>query len=867
MTYSYRFALVLTSVALGMAACGGGGDNFPDANNTDADRTDAATVDTTAPETVIDTPPASPNNLATVHISFSATDDAIPLDVTFACTLDGTPVTPCASPIDLAISADGDHTFTVAATDHAGNTDATPATATWTTDLTPPDTTLTDMPPALDNAADVQFSFTATEAGTFECSLDGGAYAACATMHDVTGLPNGAHTFDVRAIDAVGNVDPTPAHWDWSIDLSTPNTVIDSGPVGSVQATTAVFTFSSPNAGAGATFDCALDAAALAPCGSTSTITYTGLAEGDHTFTVRVTNMAGTPDPTPEQQGWNVDHTAPVVTITSGPTGVTNDSTPSFDFTATGNPTTVECKIDTGAFAACTSPFSMALADGAHTLTVRATDAAGNVGTDAQAFSIDTGLPDTTIVTGPASPTSTTTAAFTFTSTEAGTFECALDGAAFAACATPKSYASLIDGMHTLLVRAKDTAGNLDATPASYAWTVDTIAPDTTIATKPTDPSTVATATFTYTSNETAVTYECKLDGAAFAACPTSNPTYSGLAEGSHTFQVRARDGANNVDATPASYTWLVDTLAPTTTIVTKPSDPSNVATATFTYTSNESGATFECALDGAAFAACPASNPTYSGLAEGSHTFQVRARDAANNVDASPATYTWTVDTIAPDTTIGAKPTDPSNVATATFTYTSSEAAVTYECKLDGAAFVACPTSNPTYSGLAEGSHTFQVRARDAANNVDASPATYTWLVDTLAPTTTIVTKPTDPSTVATASFTYTSNESGVTFECALDGAAFASCPTGNPNYSGLAEGSHTFQVRARDAANNVDASPATYTWKVDTVPPDTTIGAKPTDPSNVATASFTYTSNESGVTFECALDGAAFASCPTTN
>jgi hypothetical protein len=70
----------------------------------------------------------------------------------------------------------------------------------------------------------------------------------------------------------------------------------------------------------------------------------------------------------------------PAATITSGPSGVTNDSTPRFTFTSDEPGSTFECKIDASAFQSCASPHTLApLADGAHTFRVRATDAPGNV--------------------------------------------------------------------------------------------------------------------------------------------------------------------------------------------------------------------------------------------------------------------------------------------------------------------------------------------------------------------------------------------------------------------------------------------------------------------------------------------------------
>jgi hypothetical protein len=362
-----------------------------------------------------------------------------------------------------------------------------------------------------------------------------------------------------------------------------------------------------------------------------------------------------------------------------------------------------------------------------HMFEVRALDAAGNVDpTPAQrSWSIDTTSPNTTITSGPAVVTNDTTATLAFTATEAAAFQCTLDGAAYSACTSPASFAALSNGSHSFSVYSVDAAGNADASPATWSWVIDTVAPETSLTGAPSGAVASTSATLAFTSPDSSATFECRLDGAAYATC-ASPVALSALAQGAHSFEVRAKDAAGNADASPAVASWIVDTVEPDTSITSAPPAAANTTTASFAFSASEA-ATFECKLDAGAWASCT-SPKSYTGLSQASHTFQVRARDVTGNYDPTPASVAWTVDTTAPNTTITGGPTGNNNPNTATFTFTSSEAG-TFECKLDTGAYAAC-ASPTTFSGLAKGSHTFSVRSVDAAGNVDNSPATRNWSV-----------------------------------------------------------------------------------------------------------------------------------------
>ncbi len=811
------------------------------------------TVDFTAPETIVTSGPAAVSPFTSATFTMQASEAG----ASFECALDGAPWAPCSTPITFTGLADGAHSFSVRAVDAAQNADGSPSVFTWVVDTVSPDTTIESSPAALTSQADATFAFSGTESvQTFECRLDGSAFAACASPVTYTGLAEGSHTFEVRAVDAAGNVDPQPASWTWSIDTVAPDATITSGPSGAVASSSASFAFS---AEAGASFECRLDSAAFTVCSSPAT--YTGLAEGSHTFEVRAVDAAGNVDPLPASRTWVVDTVAPDATIISAPSGAVASSSASIAFSAEAG-ASFECRLDNATFAACGSPVTYTgLAEGSHTFEVRAVDAAGNVDPQpaSRTWMVDTMAPDAAITSGPSGAVASSSASIAFASEADASFECRLDGAAFAACSSPITYTGLAEGSHAFEVRAIDAAGNVDASPASRTWSVDTLVPDTTITSGPSGAVASSSASIAFAS-EAGASFECRLDGAAFAPC-SSPITYSALAEGSHTFEVRASDAAGNVDASPASRTWSVDTLAPDTTITGGPAGVVSSTSAGFSYGATEA-ATFECRLDGAAFAACAADGTSFDGLTQGAHTFEVRATDAVGNTDPTPASHSWTVDSLPPETSIVSGPPAISASASATFTV-STETGATLQCSLDGAAYAAC-ASPVTYGALAQGAHSFSVRAVDGAGNVDATPATASWTVDTIAPDTLVTSAPSALTSVGNAAFTFISDEPGIRFECALDGAAFAAC-TSPTTYSALGEGLHTFRVRAVDAADTPDPTPAQHQWTVDFTAPETLVTSGPAAVSPFTSATFTLQASEPGATFECALDGAPWTPCST--
>jgi hypothetical protein len=300
--------------------------------------------------------------------------------------------------------------------------------------------------------------------------------------------------------------------------------------------------------------------------------------EGQHTLVAQAIDWANGTQTTLYPVTFMLDKAAPTVTIDTNTLTVSDTwqlQSGILRFNGTANDSvglaTVQVREQHGAFVDATVEggnwrTALAVQDPeGRTLTiiVRAIDRAGRVTEITQ--QIATALsaanaPDTTISSGPVDSTNATSATLVFAGTASTViFDCQLDDGPYTTCASPTTYSNLSKGSHTFRVRAIDSRGFVDLTPASHTWTVGAGAVDATISSGPGNPTTERTASFVFTGNG-ATSFECSLDGAAFVPC-VSPQNYSGLGYGDHSFAVRGRNG-NTVGAA-ASYPWTINNTAP----------------------------------------------------------------------------------------------------------------------------------------------------------------------------------------------------------------------------------------------------------------------------------------------------------------
>ncbi|MFN8440654.1 MAG: LamG-like jellyroll fold domain-containing protein [Caldilineaceae bacterium] len=223
-------------------------------------------------------------------------------------------------------------------------------------------------------------------------------------------------------------------------------------------------------------------------------------------------------------------------------------------------------------------------------ITVRAIDRAGRITQLNQTIGTQLSAPDapnTAISSGPSNPSTVIGAQLVFTgSATAASFECQLDNAPYTPCASPASYSDLSKGSHLFRVRAVDSEGHPDLTPAEYNWTINPSQPGATITGKPSNSTSDRSASFSFSGDATVTHFECSLDGAAYVTC-SSPQSYNNLGNGEHTFLVRSRNNANVAGAADR-YVWTVVNVAPVAQSQSLAAQPNTPLPITLTATDNE---------------------------------------------------------------------------------------------------------------------------------------------------------------------------------------------------------------------------------------------------------------------------------------
>jgi hypothetical protein len=256
--------------------------------------------------------------------------------------------------------------------------------------------------------------------------------------------------------------------------------------------------------------------------------------------------------------------------------------------------------------------------------------------------------------------------------------------------------------------------------------------------------------------------------------------------------EVSLHEGALDAGAVAARFGAVADVTPPAVRVTAAPPAHSARADAALAFNATKSGSTLRCRRDDRAWEACDRS-AFYFGLAEGQHTVSILATDRYGIAADGPATVGWSVDLTAPETLLLAARPAPGGAAGASFV---SEAAAGFECRVDGAPWSACasPLSAPAGATVA-------VRARDAAGNVDATPATAR-----LAPP-----GGATPYAGASASFVVAGQRAPGTLECRLNSGGWARCPE-SLTFTDLPYGANALSVR--DPGLPTVAGAASVAW-----------------------------------------------------
>jgi large repetitive protein len=825
---------------------------------------------------------AGPSRAASAPTVTWIVSDTVP-GVTYLCgpvSGPGTGVVTCGSTVTLDVSGqpDGVYSFTIRAVDALGNA-GDPLTLTYTLVPTAPTTATPDK-----TASSLTPSWPVSDAVpgvTYVCTAVSGPASftpSCGptVSLNLTGLPDGTYTLTVQAVDSVGSTGD-PLTLTYTLIPPAPTT---AQPTRTLSGLDPRWVLS--DRVAGVTYLCTVVSgpAAFTPtCGPTVSLDLTGLPDGVYVLTVQAVDSLGhVGDPL------TLTYTLiPPAPTTATPTVSASSPAPSWPVSDSVPGVTWLCTVVSGPVAftpTCGSTVSLDLTgdpDGVYVLTVQAVDSLGNAG-DPLTLTY-TLIPPAPTTPSPAKSAANRTPSWTLTDAVPGaTYTCTVVSGPVAFTPTCGSTVSLDltgdpDGVYVLTVQAVDSLGHA-GDPLTLTYTLIPPAPKLTGAI-PASPGNNRSPQWTVTDAVAGTTYLCSVTGptgsSATVTCATGTVVLAlaNQPEGLYTISVLAVDALGNSSDPnrPLTFTYLLDTLAPSAPAVAVTPSPSQGVKVTYTISGVEPGGVLTCTLSapsGSTLTVPAACGTTVAldltGQPNGSYVLSVTVTDAAGNTStATTAAYVY--DTKPPAAPVVTVPAATSNNLTPTLTITT-EPGATITCTvsrnlLPVAGLGCAPDGTVDLTGLADGEFEITVVATDQAGNVGPG-TTVTYLLDTVAPDAPVVTAPASPSPIVSPTWLWT-GEDGSVATCMLTGppgVVFGPTTCASPftfSFSGLPDGAYTFTVFLTDAAGNVSKSVST-TFLLDRTAPVPPTVIPPDSPSSNRDPAWTI-SGPRGATLTCTL------------
>jgi hypothetical protein len=702
-------------------------------------------LDTVAPVVAIAAPLAGfLTNIAAVDVTGSVNEPVLSVSVNgLPATLNGEQFGRSA----LAL-AEGANTIEATAVDRAGNIGA--ANVNGTLDTLPPAAPVLVQPTSPTNITTLSVLGSAEALSTVKVFIQVPGAAAAVSPDTISADGSGSFTlsginlaegvtrFTATATDAVGNVSAVSTSVSIHLDTVAPAINAPAPANGSLlkdgrPALSASFTDEPQGSG--------LDLASVRLLLDDSDVTVQAqvglvgiqyhpaadLPEGSHTAVVRIGDLAGNP----VELSWQfaTDTIPPVPAITSQSDGQYLN-TPIITVAGTLDDPSAAVTINGVAAAITGQSFSLAgiaLAEGANSLTVVATDPAGNAGSHQIVVHLDTVAPVVAIAS-PLTGFLTNVAAVDVTgsvnepvlSVSVNGLPATLNGQQFG-----RSALALVEGANTIEATAVDRAGNIGT--VSVNGTLDSIAPAAPVLVQPTSPTNIASTILSGNAEATSAIrlFSRAPDAASSILLATVGVDAAGafvlpeilLAEGTTAFTATATDAAGNESALSVPVSVLLDTVAPTITI-TAPADHAMSEALDIRVT----GALSEVAaltLDGVAVTLEGTVFDHPVTLVPGVNTLILLAIDAAGNT--GTASVTIHADNTPPTVTLTA-PLDGTLTRIAQIAVTGSIDEEGVTVTLNGQPLPLTGLNFSTPYTLSEGENTLTVDAVDVAGNIGSA-------------------------------------------------------------------------------------------------------------------------------------------------